>query len=192
MNGSGPFLGGVTVGGGLSNVTPRTVGETDGVMVPPPAGHALLLGLVVGNSVLSVKGTTSRLGCIESGLGLADGMAMTLDEALPSALAVATRIADAQPASAVLNASSAIVRNLGSLNLARVTQVTAHNPGRRWEEAVKRAGALRSRHCRNLRRPARASRRPSCTTIVQAPLRWVSPHRSPALLSSRRPSRRGA
>jgi len=47
----------------------------------------------------------------------------------------------AAPASAALNASTANDRNPGSLNLASVTQVAAHNPGRRWEEAVKRAGA---------------------------------------------------
>jgi len=149
VNGSfAPGFEGVVDGGGLSNVMPSTVGETDGVMpppvgglvAPPPggglvgvplAGHALLLGLVVGNSVLAVNGTTSRLGPAESRLGVADGMTRMVDDGSPSALAVATRSTDALPASPAVNANAAIVRNPGSLDLACVTQVTAHNPDRR-------------------------------------------------------------
>ena len=94
VNGSPPpLLGGVVAGGGLSNVTPSTVGETDGVtvppgagvvvpppgggvvvpppgvgLVPPLAGQALTPGLVVENAVLAGNGTTKRLGSAESAL----------------------------------------------------------------------------------------------------------------------------
>ena len=95
VNGSPPLLpGGVVAGGGLSNVTPRTVGETDGVtvplgagvvvpppeggvvvpppggglVVPPLAGQALPLALAVENAVLAGNGTTTRLGSAESAL----------------------------------------------------------------------------------------------------------------------------
>jgi hypothetical protein len=221
VNGSFPpgFDGGVD-GGGLSNVTPSTVGDTEGVIVRPPgggfvvvpplgggvvvpppggglvglplAGHALLLGLVVGKAVLAVNGTTRRLGSAESGLGVANGMARGLDDGLPSALAVATTTTFTPRATVVLSASTAIARNPGSLNFARVTQVTAHNPVGRWEKAVKRAGALRSRHRRNPRRPDPGSGRRSCMSIERARPSPVSPHRSSTRSSSHRPSQRGA
>jgi len=182
VNGNGPLLGGVTVGGGLSKVTPRTVGETDGsglppaggdVVVPPAggdvvlppagglvvplAGHALLLGVVVGNPVVAVKGTTSREDAVDPGLGVADG-GMTAFDGGASALAPATRMTDAVPARLALSMSAPIVRRAGSSRKRpRVTQVNAHNPGRGCDEAVKRAGASRLRRRHNSLRPRGAA-----------------------------------
>lgn len=185
MNGSGPLLGGVTVGGGLSKVTPRTVGETDDPVLPPAggdvvvppaggdvvlppagglvvllAGHALLLGVVVGNPVVAVKGTTSRVGSVDSGLGIADGGMTAFDDGA-SALAPATRKTDDVPARPALSVNATIVRRAGSsLKCPRVTRVNTHNPGRGCEEAVKRAGASRSRRRHNsLRSGGAACRR---------------------------------
>jgi hypothetical protein len=158
VNGSfPPGFDGALDGGGLSNVMPRTVGDTDGVTVPPSAGelvppptggvvvplpgggvvgltlagHALLLELVVGKSVLAAKGTTMSVGSDGSGLGVADGTMGTLRDGLPSALALATRSMDALPARPALNANAAIAhRPDSSLEPPRMTQVIAHNRGR--------------------------------------------------------------
>jgi hypothetical protein len=142
VNGSfPPGFDGAVDGGELSNVMPSTVGDTEELVVRPPggglvglplAGHALLLGLVVGNAVLVVNGTTKRLGCAESGLALANGMPRRLGDGLPSAFALATRTTDAPTATVALSANAVIP---GSLNCARVTQVTAHNLDEHCEEA---------------------------------------------------------
>ena len=130
VNGSRPFVGGSGAdAGGLSNVTPSTVGVIDGRVVPPPAGHALSVGVVVGNPVLAVSGTTKRLDSVGIGLGKGGGI-MTLADRLPSALALPTSTTDAPHARPVLTANAAIAPSSGSLDLARVTQVTAHNSGR--------------------------------------------------------------
>ena len=111
MNGSLlPGFDGV-LGGGLLNVTPSTVGETDGlivpvlaegvvvppplggVVVPPLAGRALLLGVVVGNPVVAVQGTTSREDTVDSGLGVVDGGMTAFDDG-GSARSIRTTLAE--------------------------------------------------------------------------------------------------
>ena len=117
MNGSRPVVGGSgSDGGGLPNVTPSTVGVKDGLAVPPPtggldgplAGHTLLLGVDVGNSMLAVNGTTSRLGSGDSGLGAAAGIATSLADGMPSARAPAARITGAPHRRLVLTANAAM------------------------------------------------------------------------------------
>ena len=176
MNGSLPPGFDAVLGGGLSNVIPSTVGETDGLMVPvlavgvvvpppsggvvvpPLAGHALLLAVVVRNWVVAVKGTTSREDAVDSGLGIADGVMAAFDDGLASALALATRMTDAVPARLALSMNAAIVRRAGSsLKCPRVTRVITHHPGRGCEGAVKRAGASRSRRRHNPLRPRGAA-----------------------------------
>jgi len=138
VNGNPPLcFGGVFDGGGLSNVTPSTVGDTDGLVSPPPAGalvvppppgglvgpplagHASLLDDVVGNSVVlrGVVGTSSSpvkgtmtMPSVESALGAPDGVVVSLGNAWPWALALATKATDAPIASAVLNTNAANVR----------------------------------------------------------------------------------
>lgn len=77
MKGSLRFVGGTTAdGGGLTNVTPSTVGETEGLtvavaeLVPEGlAGHALSLGLASAKpwNVLAGVGVTRGLSGIGSG-----------------------------------------------------------------------------------------------------------------------------
>jgi hypothetical protein len=208
VKGRPPPRPGDVVGGGLSNVIPRTVGDTDGVVVPPPAGRlvvpppagglvvptpagavvvptpaggvvvpppvgrllagqALLLGLTVENSVLAVNGTTTSVSAVEAGRGVADGVTTMVEGELASALALAAiSSADAPHARPAHTANAAIVRRLGSsLKAPRMTLVIAHNPDRGCEEAVKRAGASRSRRRHNSLHRGAAQCRLSHTAI---------------------------
>ena len=114
------------------------------------------------NAVAGASGTTRRLGSAESPVGVTDGVTATLADGLAAALALATRVSDAPLASPALNANATIDT---SPNRPRMTQVTTHNRGRGCENAVKRAGASRSRRRRNPLRPRGAACHRSCSGI---------------------------
>lgn len=215
------------LGGGLSKVIPSTVGETDGVAVPPAAwlvvlppaggvvvlppaggvvvappaggvvvpplaGHALMLAVVVPNWVVAGSGTTTRPAYVASGLRVGVSMTTLLDDGLPSALALATKTAEAPQASTELQAAAATVRRtVCTLKCPRITLVTTQNPRRGCEEAVKRAGASRSRRRQNLLRPGGRTCRREWAALRRASLRRIR-DRSSEQLSSRRPSQPAA
>ncbi|HEY0869375.1 MAG TPA: hypothetical protein VGD55_03165 [Acidothermaceae bacterium] len=114
MNGSLPPgllpVGGV--GGGVSKVTPNTVGVTDGLDdgLPPPAGHAGLLAVVVANPCELSSGIVSSVGTpggLESDASASDGVA-----AIPA-----------------LNTSTATARPLGRSECVRMAGFSTHGPG---------------------------------------------------------------
>jgi hypothetical protein len=115
VNGSRPpgLLPVDVVGGGVSKVTPSTVGAADGLDVglPPPAGQAALLGLVVANPCALGSGVVDSV-------GVADAL---------ESLARASEGVAAIPA---LNTSTTIARRLGISECVRVGGVSTHNPGR--------------------------------------------------------------
>ena len=116
MNGSRPpgSLPVGVVGGGVSKVTPSTVGVTDGLDVGPlpPAGQAGLLGLVVANPCALASG-------IVSSVGVADAL---------DSLARASEGVAAIPA---LNISTTIARPPGRNECVRMAGVSTHDPRRR-------------------------------------------------------------
>jgi hypothetical protein len=116
VNGSRPpgLLPVGVVGGGVSKVTPSTVGVTDGLDVGPPlpAGQAGLLGLVVANPCALASG-------IVSSVGVAD------------ALESVARASEGVAAIPALNTSTTIARRLGRSECVRVGGVSTHDPRRR-------------------------------------------------------------
>lgn len=119
MNGSRPFVGGRTTdGGGLTKVTPSTVGETDGLAVGVRefvgcglAGHALLLEVASAkpwNEVVGDALTRGRSGIGGGGVGATPGFAVTVttilsETGMPCARASAPTASIAAPAVAALS-----------------------------------------------------------------------------------------
>jgi hypothetical protein len=114
----------------LTKVMPSTVGDTDGVVlgaddvVPPPggglvglplAGHALLLGDVVGNCVVlsgavatpPAKGTMT-MPSVATAAGQLDCLVLAFGEGLASASALIAKAVDAPIAIPALNVNTAI------------------------------------------------------------------------------------
>jgi hypothetical protein len=116
VNGSRPpgLLPVGVVGGGVSKVTPSTVGSTDGLDVGPlpPAGHAGLLGLVVANTCALASGIVSSVGVTD-------------------ALEPVARDSEGVAAIPALNTSITIARRLGISECVRVAGVSARDPSRR-------------------------------------------------------------
>jgi hypothetical protein len=114
VNGSRPpgLVPAGVVGGGVSKVTPSTVGVTDGFEVgpPPPAGQAGLLGFVVSNACGLARGIVSNVG---SGVGL-ESVARA-SEGVVAIPALSTR------------AATRCIRRGGECT--RMAAVSAHDPG---------------------------------------------------------------
>jgi hypothetical protein len=102
------------LGGGVSNVTPNTVGVTDGLEVGPPplAGQAGLVGLVVGNPCTLASGIVSSVG-------------------VAGALELVARANEGVAAMPALNTSTAIARPPGRSECLRMAGVSTHDPRRR-------------------------------------------------------------
>lgn len=120
MKGSFPFVcGGAADGGGLTNVTPNTVGVTEGLILPVCelvdvvlAGHTLLLGLTSAKprNVLVGDGVARGLSGIGSGDGATPGLAVTVTTMLsdtwgPCARAFVANVSVAAAAVAALSIS---------------------------------------------------------------------------------------
>ena len=124
VKGSLPFVrGGPADGGGLTNVTPNTDGDTDGLAVAlsGPVGnglawHALLLPLACvkpSNSVVGAAVARKRSGIGGVGAGATAGLAVTVmtilsDTCGPNALAFVPNVSVAAVAVAALSMNVAI------------------------------------------------------------------------------------